>query len=129
VAKSADIVRLFAETKKAFGKVDVLVNNAGVYQFAPLEMVKEEEIDREYKTNVAGLILTIQEALKYCFPTTGGGVFTSCDDISSPSNDLCDSAFGKREELINPPLVVGVFAVLHRVDPPGWSDQEVRRQA
>src|SRR5690348_1903038 len=35
VAKSEDVHRLFAETKKAFGKLDVLVNNAGVYQFAP----------------------------------------------------------------------------------------------
>src|SRR5271170_5303308 len=36
VSKAADVRRLFAETKKAFGKLDVLVNNAGVYQFAPL---------------------------------------------------------------------------------------------
>src|ERR1700709_1633761 len=34
VSKAADVERLFAETKKAFGSVDVLVNNAGVYQFA-----------------------------------------------------------------------------------------------
>src|SRR3989440_10364381 len=34
VAKQADIQRLFAETKKAFGKLDVLVNNAGIYEFA-----------------------------------------------------------------------------------------------
>src|SRR5215212_10033161 len=39
VAKEADIRRLFAETKKAFGRVDVLVNNAGIYEFAPLENV------------------------------------------------------------------------------------------
>src|ERR1700722_5837132 len=36
VAKKADIDRLFAETKKAFGQLDVLVNNAGVYEFLPL---------------------------------------------------------------------------------------------
>src|SRR6516165_1271640 len=35
VSKAADVKRLFAETKRAFGKLDVLVNNAGVYQFAP----------------------------------------------------------------------------------------------
>src|SRR5439155_18635424 len=34
VAKAADVHRLFAETKKAFGRLDVLVNNAGVYEFA-----------------------------------------------------------------------------------------------
>src|SRR5712672_3828591 len=39
VAKQADIQRLFAQTKAAFGRLDVLVNNAGVYEFAPLEKV------------------------------------------------------------------------------------------
>src|SRR3954471_12855347 len=39
VARHADIQRLFAEAKSAFGRVDVLVNNAGVYEFAPLEDV------------------------------------------------------------------------------------------
>src|SRR5437667_10691149 len=37
VAKASDVKRVFAETNKAFGEVDVLVNNAGVYQFAALE--------------------------------------------------------------------------------------------
>src|ERR1700688_1529633 len=35
VSKASDVQRIFAETKKAFGRLDVLVNNAGVYQFAP----------------------------------------------------------------------------------------------
>jgi NAD(P)-dependent dehydrogenase (short-subunit alcohol dehydrogenase family) len=42
VAKQADIQNLFAETKKAFGKLDVLVNNAGIYEFLPLEQVNAE---------------------------------------------------------------------------------------
>src|SRR5258705_9180090 len=43
VSKSADVTRLFAETKKAYGTFDVLVNNAGVYEFGPLEAVTETE--------------------------------------------------------------------------------------
>src|SRR5437762_1065630 len=42
-SKAADVQRLFTETKKAFGSLDVLVNNAGVYQFAPLQSVTEDE--------------------------------------------------------------------------------------
>src|SRR5581483_2009597 len=41
VAKAADVKRLFQEAKKQFGSVDVLVNNAGVYAFAPLDAVTE----------------------------------------------------------------------------------------
>jgi len=37
VSKETDVQRLFKETKKAFGSLDVLVNMRGVYQFAPLE--------------------------------------------------------------------------------------------
>src|SRR5262245_28565552 len=43
VSRAADIRRLFAETKAAFGGLDVLVNNAGVYEFATLEEVTAEQ--------------------------------------------------------------------------------------
>src|SRR5262249_12179493 len=48
VSKSADVKRLFAETKKAFGQLDVLVNNAGIYQFAPLEEITEEQFHKQF---------------------------------------------------------------------------------
>src|SRR6185503_19133982 len=41
VSKSSEIAQLFAETKKAYGRLDVLVNNAGVYHFQPLNEVTE----------------------------------------------------------------------------------------
>jgi len=43
VAKARDVELLFAETKRAFGQIDVLVNNAGIYEFTPLESVSEED--------------------------------------------------------------------------------------
>ena len=58
----SDVQRVFAETKKAFGAVDVLVNNAGVYEFAPLDAITEEQFHRLFNTNVLGLILASQEA-------------------------------------------------------------------
>ncbi|MBB6189693.1 glucose 1-dehydrogenase [Rhodanobacter sp. MP7CTX1] len=73
VSKAADVQRLFAEAKKAFGTLDVLVNNAGVYQFAPLEDVTESEFHRQFNTNVLGLILATQEAVKH-FGDNGGSV-------------------------------------------------------
>jgi len=73
VAKKKDIERLFAEAKKAFGKIDILVNNAGVYDFKPLEEITENEFHREFNTNVLGMMLATQEALKH-FGTEGGSV-------------------------------------------------------
>ena len=80
VSKAADVKRLFEETKKSFGSLDVLVNNAGVFEFGPLEAVTEAEFHREFNTNVLGPILTIQEALKH-FGPKGGSVI----NISSVS--------------------------------------------
>ncbi|MEJ1977019.1 MAG: glucose 1-dehydrogenase [Acetobacteraceae bacterium] len=73
VSKAADVLRLFAETKQAFGTLDVLVNNAGVYQFAPLEGITEADFHRHFNTNVLGLLLTTQEAVKH-FSAEGGSV-------------------------------------------------------
>jgi len=71
VAKQADIRRLFAEAKKAFGRLDVLVNNAGIYEFSPLEQVTPEHFHKQFDLNVLGLLLASQEAVKYFGP--GGG--------------------------------------------------------
>ena len=73
VSKSADVQRIFAETKKAFGKLDVLVNNAGVYEFLQLEQIGEQHFHRLFNTNVLGLILATQEAAKH-FGPDGGSV-------------------------------------------------------
>src|SRR6202040_1187909 len=48
LAKKPDIDRLFAETKKAFGRLDILVNNAAVYEATPIESVTAEIFHREY---------------------------------------------------------------------------------
>ena len=82
VAKKKDIERLFAETKKAFGRLDILVNNAGVYKFEPLEAVTENEFHRQFNTNVLGLILATQEAVKH-FGSEGGSVINMSSVASS----------------------------------------------
>ena len=73
VAKKAEVERLFAETEKAFGKIDILVNNAGVYEFVPLEEVSERQFHRLFDTNVLGMLLVTQEALKH-FKADGGSI-------------------------------------------------------
>jgi 3-oxoacyl-[acyl-carrier protein] reductase len=82
VAKSADVKRVFAEAKKTFGGVDVLVNNAGVYEFAPLTEVTEDHFNKLFNTNVLGLILATQEAATY-FGPKGGSVINIGSAVSS----------------------------------------------
>jgi 3-oxoacyl-[acyl-carrier protein] reductase len=71
MAKEADIRRLFAETKKAFDRVDILINNAGIYEFAPLENITAEHFHKQFNLNVLGLILATQEAAKHIGPAGG----------------------------------------------------------
>jgi 3-oxoacyl-[acyl-carrier protein] reductase len=82
VAKSQDIKHLFAEANKAFGRLDVLINNAGVYRFASLEEVTEDEFHREFNTNVLGMILATREAVKY-FGDEGGSVINIGSSVTS----------------------------------------------
>ena len=82
VAKSADVQKLFEETKKNFGKVDVLVNNAGVYKFQPIEDVTEDEFHRQFNINVLGTFLATREAVKH-FGNNGGSVINITSVASS----------------------------------------------
>jgi 3-oxoacyl-[acyl-carrier protein] reductase len=82
VSKASEVKRIFAEAKKAYGRLDVLVNNAGVYEFAPLEEITEEHFHRQFNTNVLGLILATQEAAKL-FGPEGGSVINIGSSASS----------------------------------------------
>jgi 3-oxoacyl-[acyl-carrier protein] reductase len=73
VSKSADVKRIFAETKKAFGRLDILVNNAAIYEFAPLEQITDQHFDKQFNLNVKGLLFATQEAVKL-FDGEGGSI-------------------------------------------------------
>ncbi|HMO10909.1 MAG TPA: SDR family oxidoreductase [Actinotalea sp.] len=88
VSKSADVIRLLAETRRVFGALDVLVNNAGVYTPMPLEEVTEAEFRREFDTNVLGPLLVIQQALPH-FGPNGGSVI----NIGSGASRMCPPGY------------------------------------
>ncbi len=62
VSKAADAQGLIAAAVKAYGRLDILVNNSGVYEFGALEAITEEHFHRQFNTNVLGLLLVTQAA-------------------------------------------------------------------
>jgi 3-oxoacyl-[acyl-carrier protein] reductase len=87
VTNKDEITRLFEDVRKAFGRIDVLVNNAGVYAPAPIEDLSESEFNRHFDTNVLGLLLATKESLRL-FPATGGSIV----NISSVVSTLAPAA-------------------------------------
>ena len=84
ISNPADVRRLFDTVEAAFGGVDVLVNNAGVFRFGPFMDGAEESFHAHYKINVLGSILTIQEAVKRFGPEGGSIINVSSIAASHP---------------------------------------------
>ncbi|AYD47346.1 SDR family NAD(P)-dependent oxidoreductase [Arachidicoccus soli] len=93
VSQEADVIRLFNETKKAFGSLDILVNNAVAQGYAPIEQISIEAFHQSFNVNVLGPILTIQAALKL-FGDKGGNIINISSGASKyplPSASLYSS--------------------------------------
>jgi len=65
VRKLADLERLFEQAAKNFGKIDVLVANAGIAKFAPADVLSEELFDELSDILFKGVFFTVQKALPY----------------------------------------------------------------
>jgi len=73
MSKQADVKALFQQTLQSFGRLDALVNNAGIYEFALLEHFTEDSYRRIFDVNVLGILLATQEAVKV-FGDHGGSI-------------------------------------------------------
>src|SRR5713101_8198413 len=101
VSKAADVARLFKEVDSAFGRLDVLVNNAGVFRFGAFEEITEESFHLHYNINVLGAILTVQDAIKR-FGADGGSIINLSSILGShpePGAQLYASTKGAIETL------------------------------
>lgn len=81
VAVEDDVKRLFAESMTAFGRLDILVNNAAVYGLTPLDTITVDDFRRHFDTNVLGVIQTIKEAARHFGPV--GGSIVNIGSIDS----------------------------------------------
>ena len=82
VSNTADVARLFAAVDAAFGRVDVLVNNAGVFRFGAFADITEEDFHAHYNINVLGSMWTVQEAVKR-FGSDGGSIINISSIVAS----------------------------------------------
>jgi 3-oxoacyl-[acyl-carrier protein] reductase len=82
VSEQTHIERLFLEAKKAFGRLDILVNSAGVYELGPLEAVTPDLFHKHFNLNVLGVLLTTKEAVKH-MGSEGGSVINIGSAVSS----------------------------------------------
>jgi 3-oxoacyl-[acyl-carrier protein] reductase len=81
VAKEEEIGRLFEAAKAAYGRLDVLVNNAGVFRFGPLESVTAEEFHLQSDLNVLGLLLA-SKAAAAAFGEAGGSIVNLSSSVA-----------------------------------------------
>lgn len=82
VSKPAEVARLFKEVDTAFGRLDVLVNNAGFFRFGAFTEITEESFHIHYNINVLGSILMVQEAIKR-FGAEGGSIINFSSVVGS----------------------------------------------
>ena len=65
VSKAPEAQGIVDAAIKNYGRLDILVNNSGVYEFDPIEDITEEKFHRMFNINVLGTLLTTKAALKY----------------------------------------------------------------
>lgn len=86
VTKKSDIDAAVAQTVQTFGRLDILLNNAGVAEFAPFLTMTEEQYDKTLDTNLKGYFLVAQAAAREMAknnPPTGGGRIINIASIAS----------------------------------------------
>ncbi|HEX4079185.1 MAG TPA: glucose 1-dehydrogenase [Rhizomicrobium sp.] len=130
MSKPSDVERLFEETQKTLGAPNVLVNNAGIFEFGPVETITEAQFHRNFDINVFGTMLAVQQAVRH-FPKEGGSIVNISSIASEspvPNSSLYAASKGAIDTLTRAlarelgPRGIRVNAVA-----PGYTDTEGNR--
>src|SRR5450432_2729587 len=92
VSKPAEAQGIIDAAVKTFGRLDILVNNSGVYEFGPIEAITEESFHRMFNINVLGVLLATQAAVKHM--NSGGSITNIGSAVSriAPANSAVYTA-------------------------------------
>jgi 3-oxoacyl-[acyl-carrier protein] reductase len=92
VSKGAEAQSIIDAAMKHFGRLDILVNNSGVYEFSPIEAITEEQFHKIFNINVLGVLLTTQAAAKHI--GEGGSIINIGSGVSriTPPNSAVYTA-------------------------------------
>jgi 3-oxoacyl-[acyl-carrier protein] reductase len=126
VSKGAEAKALVDAAITAFGRLDILVNNSGVYEFAPLEGITEANFHKMFDVNVLGLLLITQAAAVHL--GEGGAVINIGSGASTltPPNSAVYSATKGAVDVITGVLAWELAARKIRVNSvnPGMTETE-----
>ncbi|KZP01856.1 oxidoreductase [Calocera viscosa TUFC12733] len=98
----SDIASLFEQAKKHYGKIDIVISNAGVEHFNDLDKTSEAEFDKTYNTNVKGQFFVAQQAYKHVTHNGGRVILTSSisKEMSIPRHSVYASSKGAIEVMV-----------------------------
>ncbi|MCU0229431.1 MAG: glucose 1-dehydrogenase [Bryobacterales bacterium] len=117
VSRQDQVVALFDQAQSAFGPLNLLVNNAGVYVGSPIGDITEEHIDKHFDLNVKGLLFATREAVQR-FPEAGGSIINISSVVATlpPSGMAVYSATKGAVDTISRALAVELGARKIRVN-------------
>src|ERR1700731_1498947 len=105
VSKAAEARGIIDAAIKNYGRIDILVNNSGVYEFAPIEDVTEEGFHKMFNINVLGAILTTQAAVRHLGE---GGSIINIGSIASRTTPANSTAYTATKGAVD--AITGVLA-------------------
>ncbi len=81
VARSADVTDALASTLAAFGRIDILINNAGIFRAAEFLDIREEDWDAVLDVNLKGSFL-VGQVVARAMATSGGGAIVNMSSVN-----------------------------------------------